>query len=552
MINRLPPEVFERLIDLRQQQERSIQNIEKLRDEHRDWQKCFDDLLANIKHEKNENWQNCIVPVEHSKFDDARRANFTSIAPPAGDMDTAFVDTDGNGGSDGDDGNVCNDGNGDEINTETGSPIATSVVTETIKRHASGPLRKMVEQELFHRPSATLVDPVFFSKTRCPALQTRIQRIVQSGTFECVTGCVIFVNLITIGLEAQTSLMNEEEFQPWSWPWVSERIFLLVYCLELTLRFIAGSNIFNDFWFFLDACLVITGFTALVILPMTVGEIAGLGAEKFLLVRGIRLLRLVRALRMFKHFKVMWRLVNGLLTAGKTLLSTSVLLLVSLFIFSCIAVELIAKDEYLASAPATAAIVRKHFWGVDLSMVTLMQFVTLDSAASIYFPLIMERPGLCLYFLLIIFVISIGLMNLVTAVVLENAMESAAEEAEEERSSLKSKVKEAIPELLEIFKRLDKDKSGILTRDEMEIVDDNLLPRRLLDSACVGSILDFFDFLDVEEKGELSQQDFVEGLLNLCLLDMPISAIQTLKLLQMVLRLSKKIDQNVEVLRART
>lgn len=36
----------------------------------------------------------------------------------------------------------------------------------------------------------------------------------------------------------------------------------------------------------------------------------------------------------------------------------------------------------------------------------------------------------------------------------------------------------------------------------MEIVDDNLLPRRLLDSACVGSILDFFDFLDVEEKGE--------------------------------------------------
>lgn len=47
------------------------------------------------------------------------------------------------------------------------------------------------------------------------------------------------------------------------------------------------------------------------------------------------------------------------------------------------------------------------------------------------------------------------------------------------------------------------DESGILTRDEMECVDDNLLPRRLLDSACVGSMLDFFDFLDVEEKGEM-------------------------------------------------
>ena len=36
----------------------------------------------------------------------------------------------------------------------------------------------------------------------------------------------------------------------------------------------------------------------------------------------------------------------------------------------------------------------------------------------------------------------------------------------------------------------------------MEIVDGNILPRRVLDSACVGSMLDFFDFLDVEEKGE--------------------------------------------------
>lgn len=36
----------------------------------------------------------------------------------------------------------------------------------------------------------------------------------------------------------------------------------------------------------------------------------------------------------------------------------------------------------------------------------------------------------------------------------------------------------------------------------MEQVDESMLPRRLLDSACVGSIVDFFDFLDVDERGE--------------------------------------------------
>lgn len=62
---------------------------------------------------------------------------------------------------------------------------------------------------------------------------------------------------------------------------------------------------------------------------------------------------------MFKHFKVMWRhsariegvynlslwpgLVNGLVSAGQTIISTTILIIVSLFIFACMAVELISK-----------------------------------------------------------------------------------------------------------------------------------------------------------------------------------------------------------------
>ena len=47
-----------------------------------------------------------------------------------------------------------------------------------------------------------------------------------------------------------------------------------------------------------------------------------------------------------------------------------------------------------ASFPASLRVrwLDRHFWGVDVSIVTLMQFVTLDSVASIYFPLISERP----------------------------------------------------------------------------------------------------------------------------------------------------------------
>ena len=58
---------------------------------------------------------------------------------------------------------------------------------------------------------------------------------------------VIFLNLIMIGIEAQVSLIMEEEFPPWSWPWVSERVFLLVYCI-LAQPFYLGL-LRSDPWF---------------------------------------------------------------------------------------------------------------------------------------------------------------------------------------------------------------------------------------------------------------------------------------------------------------
>ena len=101
--------------------------------------------------------------------------------------------------------------------------------------------------------------------------------------------------------------------------------------------------------------------------------------------------------------------------------------------------------------------------------------------------------------------------------------------------------------MIEIFHQLDADKSGLITHDEVENVpvaslafqrailkkkheqkqslseslfpEVSILPPRVLDALCVENITDIFDYLDVDGTGELSQMEFVEGLLNLCLLD---------------------------------
>ena len=88
------------------------------------------------------------------------------------------------------------------------------------------------------------------------------------------------------------------------------------------------------------------GLLALVVIPMSASS-KMTGFEKLLLVRGLRLLRLMRVLRMVHHFKIILRLVSGFLTAWDTIFASAALILVTLFIFACIAIEFIAKDGEL-------------------------------------------------------------------------------------------------------------------------------------------------------------------------------------------------------------
>lgn len=78
--------------------------------------------------------------------------------------------------------------------------------------------------------------------------------------------------------------------------------------------------------------------------------------------------------------------------------------------------QVISKDATLAEqSQETEFIVTEYFDSLGKTVMTLMQFVTLDSLATIYFPLIVARPVLLCYFLPILVFVSIGLMNLVTA-----------------------------------------------------------------------------------------------------------------------------------------
>jgi hypothetical protein len=254
--------------------------------------------------------------------------------------------------------------------------------------------------------------------------------------------------------------------------------------------------------------------------------------QKVLVIRALRLLRLIRAVRMLHAFRTVWRLVYGLLTSGNAMASTLFLLLLTLYIFACLGVELIGKDNHLATHEDTREVVAEHFSSLPRAWLALMAFVCADSVSAIYTPLIVQSPWLILYFGLILLMVSVALMNLVTAVLVEGALENASNDKELERHDLKLKVTKAVPTIMNVFREYDTDNSGTMTKEEASEVPIDALPYGVFPDS-VQSMGDIFEMLDVTGDGSLTMVEFADGLLSLLANDVPIQTLQMMKMLQL-------------------
>lgn len=231
-------------------------------------------------------------------------------------------------------------------------------------------------------------------------------------------------------------------------------------------------------------------------------------------------------------FRTVWRLVYGLLTSGNTMLSTFFILLLTLYIFACLGVELITKDPLLQRDPDTKDIVAYHFGSLQRTLLTLVSFVSADSIAQVYMPICIVRPFMVIYFIIVILTVSVSLMNLVTAVLVEGALANAANDKELGRHDMKQKVRKFAPKVMQVFAEIDEDGSGTIDRHEVTKINLDELPIEL-NSEHVESLEDLFDMLDVEGKGTLTQAEFADGLLNLLTMDVPVHQMKTFKILQL-------------------
>lgn len=365
--------------------------------------------------------------------------------------------------------------------------------------------------------------------------------IIRNPAFDWTIGFVILINSIFIGIEAQWSITPGLEGK---WPADIDLVFMFIYLVEILIRVIAnGWSNFHHAIFIADFAIVIVGFAAYISRAAVKEEEDWMWV---LVMRTFRLLRLVRMFRMIRAFRSVWRLVHGLINSYKTLFSTAALLTLTLYVFAILAVEFIAKSGDLNDDPVTEEIIQQHFGSLQNTMLTFTRFMHMDSAWVIYEPLIQRKPILVGYFGCMVLVISVGLMNVVTAVLVEGALDHANQDKELLDEDLAKKLAHAIPKLERIFEDMDVNHDGTVTLEEIEKVPIDVIPQELFHNhRAISTMPDLFLMLDVDEGGTLSHDEFFQGLVSIALHDASIETLQCYRMAKHSMKIVKDTEQRV-------
>lgn len=328
------------------------------------------------------------------------------------------------------------------------------------------------------------------------------QKMDKNTRFEMTVGCVIMINAILIG--AQTSENSDGDGYQ-----AMETLFLLFFLWELIVRLFAhGWSWVFDYRNFLDFFLVVVPIVAQwILIPLGVPADQ---LKKFQILRILRLVRLVKMVRMFPQFQTLWVMLRGLVECGRTLFWTYVMIITMLFIFGIVGTDFIAKDPLFLYDDA----VQEYFGTLPDSIFTLMQVMTLDSWTFICRPMMKKAGWVGLYFIALIMLVVMVLLNLITAVIVENSF-AVAHEDEDEIGRQREKEREAeISSLGEIFKTFDTDGSGTVTFEEFQhAAETNPLVQNKLDVLEIdkSDLGELWSLLD-DGDGTLSSHEFCEGL----------------------------------------
>lgn len=335
------------------------------------------------------------------------------------------------------------------------------------------------------------------------------RRILATTSFDVFICTIIGANAVTIGL-GQTLELSGSDTLGVS---IAENIFLVFYILEFILRFLdAGLHCLREHWIKFDLLLILLGVvTSWIVEPFFDPN------SKFisilLVLRTARLLRLAKTVRMLAQVKDFWILVRGFLNSMTSMMYTLSAMFVCIYVYSVIALEVITKTAQGTDDEDFQRQVDKYFSSIPQAMFTLMRFTCLDNMSDVYEPLVAKYPAIAIYFICVTLSISIILYHLYGAVIFSSmilTIEQHAMDQDNHRTDNAENFEQMVWRLKDLFERIDSDKSGQLSKEEIIGMDPKDITR-LTNALGVQTPMEIFSRLDYDKSGQVSISEFLQG-----------------------------------------
>jgi len=351
---------------------------------------------------------------------------------------------------------------------------------------------------------------------------------VNSRRWEYVMIPIVLANCVTIGLEVQSRVDSNGNGE------VLRRLddaFLAVFLLELVVRIRAAGRVaaVHNPWIWFDGVLVFVGVIMQWLMGLLLYHDGDTLAGRVLKLP--RLLRVLRALRLLRIFDETWKMVFGMLSSASSLISAGCLILTLVYMFACIGVDLISTNKHFLADERLRTLISDRFNSVPRAMLTLVSYVTMDSLAAFYEPFIETQPQLAFYFLPIIGVVSIAVMNLVLAILLQNAHESNERNKELWLAEKRSNLDRLRPVVRDLFRQLDTDGDGFINMQDI-LTGEAHFPHTLGDKITTQGIVDLFSSMDEDHSGTIDLGEWEEHMMFLALHDAPVETLQILHMLR--------------------
>jgi len=374
--------------------------------------------------------------------------------------------------------------------------------------------------------------------------------VVKSQAFDTAVGALIILNCITMGIGAETLIGRAEGWK--DFVSICEHLFTLCFVVELMVRaFVFGWRTFLPFvgcpWNFLDAVIVfVTGVLMVWILPLfRIESNSALGVISVL--RICRLVRLVRVVAKVKMFHEVWKLVAGLAESMRMLFWTVMVICVITYIFAIVGVVLISSElqSHIDSSEGTVdpelVELMGLFDGIFNTMQTLIQVLLLDSVHGFLRPLMQYVGWSWLFVYAYVSMAVIVLLNLVTAVIVDNAMKNSQKDEQHALADKENDKRRLLDQFRSLFESMDADGDGQLTWPEFEgafEVPEVATKLKMLDFE-PESCRELFHLLD-RGDGSLSLEEFFGGMSSM---DGNATAKDSFKLLKVTRVLQQSLQQ---------